>query len=131
MLLAMEEEKETRIIVGLKMRIKPPKRRTPQQRLRAKLYYRKNRAKIRTQRRRYMRKWKTTVKNRKLFKRFKPSWFKKPSAPKKPTKHKIKKFKVSVPKFLRPKTKTTPKKPSIMTRPKAPSRPKTFKPTHF
>lgn len=91
--------------VAIRLRFKPPKRRTPSQRLRARLYYRKNRAKIRVQRRRYLRTHKNIIKHRKMFMRFKPTWFKKPShskAPKPPhvTPH-HKKFKLSIPKFLR------------------------------
>lgn len=76
---------------AIKMRIKPPRRRSPQERLKARLYYRKNRSKIRLQRRRYLRQHKTTLKRRKQFQRFKPVWFKKPPKhkipkPKKPSK---------------------------------------------
>lgn len=89
--------------MAIRMRIKPPKRRTPVERLKARLYYRRNRSKIRLQRRRYLRKHKSTIKHRKEFLRYKPTWFKKPKkkAPPKP-----KKFKVFVPK------KPARKKPS-------------------
>lgn len=90
--------------VAIKMRIKPPKRRTPADRLKSRLYYRRNRTKIRLQRRRYMHKHKTTLKHRKLFQRYKPTWFKKPPkpAPAKPKKPlKPKKFKVVVPKKVK------------------------------
>lgn len=86
--------------IAIKLRIKPPKRRTPQQRLKAKLYYRRNRAKIRMQRRRYMRIHKSVIKHRKKFMRYKPTWFKKPSRPKI---HKPKKIKLHIPKIIRPK----------------------------
>lgn len=85
------------------MRIKTPKRRSPAERLKARLYYRRNRSKIRVQRRKYLRKYKTTLRNRKLFKRFKPTWLKKPDRPKH---HKPKKIKIRVPKHIRPKKHT-------------------------
>ena len=97
--------------IAIRMRINPPKRRTPQQRIKSRLYYRRNRAKIRLQRRRYLRKNKSTLKRRKLFKRYKPTWFKKPPkpshlAPKKPAKPKSKSkptfFKVKAPKRTSP-----------------------------
>lgn len=66
---------------AVKLRIKPPKRRDPKERLKARLYYRKNRSKIRMQRRRYMRTNKSTLKHRKMFMRYKPTWFKKPKPP--------------------------------------------------
>lgn len=94
--------------IAIKLRIKPPKRRTPVQRLKAKLYYRRNRARIRMQRRRYLRTHKSQMKYRKQFMRYKPVWFKKP----KKIKHKTNIFKVKVPKKIKPKTfKFTPKKP--------------------
>ena len=100
--------------IAIKMRIKPPKRRTPQERLKARLYYRRNRGKIRVQRRKYMRKWKSTLKRRKLFHRYKPGWIKKPKH-KKPTPHKVphfKKFKIKVPKFKHFKhTRPRPRRP--------------------
>jgi len=79
--------------IAVKLRIKPPKRRSPIQRLKARLYYRKNRSKIRVQRRRYMRLHKSILKHRKQFMRYKPTWFKK--TPKRP---KPRKVKVRVPK---------------------------------
>ena len=69
-------------VVAVKLRIKPPKRRSPTERLKARLYYRKNRSKIRTQRRRYLRTHKSILKHRKMFMRYKPKWFKKPKPPK-------------------------------------------------
>ena len=91
------------IKISVRMRIKPPKRRTPKDKLKARLYYRKNRSKIRLQRKKYLRKYKSILKDRKLFRRYKPTWFKKrvPSKPAKPKhtkKPKIKVFKPSVPK---------------------------------
>lgn len=83
--------------IAIRLRIHPPKRRSGQQRLRARLYYRKNRAKIRMQRRRYLRMHKTQLKRRKQFQRFKPTWFKKPKSPK----HPKAKFKLIVPKHVR------------------------------
>jgi len=81
--------------IAMRLRIKPPKRRSPQQRLKARMYYRRNRAKIRMQRRRYLRIHRTQIKHRKMFMRYKPTWFKKV----KKTHHipKPKKFKVTVP----------------------------------
>ena len=81
--------------IAIRLRVKPPKRRTPADRLKSRLYYRRNRSKIRLQRRKYLRKNKSTIKHRKMFMRYKPTWFKKPAKPK----HKApKKFKVVVPK---------------------------------
>ena len=82
--------------VAIRLRIHPPKRRTGLQRLKTRLYYRRNRAKIRVQRRRYLRTHKTQLKHRKQFKRFKPTWLKKPKLPS----HPHPKFKVFVPKHL-------------------------------
>jgi hypothetical protein len=84
--------------IAIRLRIHPPKRRNPQQRLKARLYYRQNRAKIRMQRRRYLRIHKSVIKHRKMFMRFKPTWFKKPKKI-----HKPKKIKISIPKFHHPK----------------------------
>lgn len=81
-------------ILAVKLRVKPPKRRSPADRLKARLYYRKNRSKIRTQRRRYLRTHKSILKHRKMFMRYKPKWFKRP----KPPKH------------VKPKKVTTPKR---------------------
>lgn len=89
------------IKVGIKLRIRPPKRRNPLQRLKARIYYRRNRSKIRAQRRRYLRIHKTQIKHRKQFMRYKPTWFKKPKKVTKPGT--VKKFKVSVPKMKKPK----------------------------
>jgi hypothetical protein len=85
--------------IAIRLRIHPIKRRTSLQRLRSRLYYRKNKAKIRMQRRRYLRTHKTQLKHRKQFKRFKPTWFKKPKTYK-PKVFKPKKFKVIVPKKI-------------------------------
>lgn len=104
--------------VSIKLRVKPPKRRSPLQKLKSRLYYRRNRAKIRLQRRKYMRKYRTLLKNRKLYKRYKPTWLrkKKPTTSPKPIKtvkpklykppktktfkpHKVKKFKIVIPKI--------------------------------
>jgi hypothetical protein len=79
----------------MRLRIHPPKRRSPSQRLRSRLYYRKNRGRIRMQRRRYLRKHRTTIKHRKLYMRYKPTWFK---HPKKVKPKKVKHFKMTVPK---------------------------------
>lgn len=90
------------IKTAIRLRIKPIKRRDPAQRLRARLYYRKNKAKIRMQRRRYMRIHKTQIKHRRMFMRYKPSWIKKPPKP-----HHLKaphRFKVKIPKMIKPKS---------------------------
>lgn len=89
-----------RTVISIKLRIKPLKRRSPSQRLKARLYYRRNRSKIRLQRRRYIRTHKNILKHRKMFMRYKPSWFKKPSKHKKlkSPKFKVKTFKVKKPK---------------------------------
>jgi hypothetical protein len=87
---------------GIRLRIHPPKRQSALQRLKARLYYRRNKAKIRSQRRRYIRQHKTILKRRKLFQRFKPSWLKKPKHPHIPKPHKVHKFKLLVPKRHKP-----------------------------
>jgi len=92
--------------VAVKLRIKPPKRRSPSQRLKARLYYRQNRSKIRMQRRRYMRTHKSILKHRKMFMRYKPKWFKRPSQS---GKAHPKKVKLRIPK---PKPFKKPAKPS-------------------
>jgi len=83
--------------IAIRLRIHPPKRRTGLQRLHTRLYYRRNRARIRMQRRRYLRMHKTQLKHRKQFQRFKPTWYKKP----KHSVHPKAKFKVVVPKHLK------------------------------
>lgn len=90
---------------AIKIRIKPPKRRTPSERLKARLYYRKNRSMIRVQRRRYMRTHASTLKHRKMFMRFKPTWFKKPKKHKPIKLPAHKKFKLIIPKFKKTKKK--------------------------
>jgi len=102
-----------RTVISVKLRIKPPKRRSPSQRLKARLYYRRNRAKIRLQRRRYIRIHKSILKHRKMFMRYKPTWFKKPSKHKKlksPT------FRVRTLKVKRPKKHRIPGITKIKTR---------------
>lgn len=85
--------------IAIRLRLHPPKRRTPMQRLRTRLYYRKNRARIRLQRRRYLRMHRSILKHRKMMQRYKPIWFKRPP---KPTQHKLKKhFKVRIPKRIK------------------------------
>jgi len=84
------------IKIAIQLRIHAPKRRTGLQRLKTRLYYRRNRSRIRMQRRRYLRMHRTQLKHRKQFQRFKPSWLKKPKIP---THHKPK-FKVFIPKKL-------------------------------
>ena len=83
--------------VAIRLRIHAIKRRTGLQRLHSRLYYRRNRARIRMQRRRYLRTHKIQLKHRKQFKRFKPTWFRKPKPYRPP---KPKKFKLIVPKHL-------------------------------
>lgn len=83
--------------IAIRLRLHPPKRRSPVQRLKSKLYYRRNRAKIRSQRRRYLRTHRSQLKHRKLFQRFKPTWMKKPKVPT----HTKPKFKVFIPKKLK------------------------------
>jgi len=78
--------------VAIKMRIKPPKRRSPIDRLKARLYYRRNRAKIRLQRKKYLRKHKTVLKHRRQFLRYKPVWFKKPARPRPKKRFKVKRL---------------------------------------
>jgi hypothetical protein len=68
-------------------------RRTPSDRLKARLYYRKNKVKLKLKRKRYLKKNKIFNKTKKLFKRTRPS-FKAPKI----HKPKFKKFKFNVPK---------------------------------
>ena len=82
---------------AIRLRIRPPIRRSGIQRLRAKLYYRKNRARIRLQRRRYLRMHRSQLKHRKMMQRYKPTWFKHPS---KQT-HPHRKFKLLTPKKVK------------------------------
>lgn len=91
------------IKIAIRLRIRPPKRRSPSERLRARLYYRKNRTKIRVQRRRYLRTHKDIIKHRKMFMRFKPTWFKRPKKIKPHAPIKAKHFKLHIPKAIRPK----------------------------
>ena len=86
--------------IAIRLRLKPPVRRSPSQRLRGRLYYRRNRAKIRLQRRRYLRTHRSIMKHRKQFMRYKPSWFKKP---KKIVHQKPKKFKIKIPHMIKQK----------------------------
>lgn len=85
--------------VAIRLRLKPPKRRSPSQRLKRRLYYRKNKARILMRRRRYLRTHRTQLKHRKMFQRYKPGWFKKKDtgAPK-PT-HKPSVVKLVIPKM--------------------------------
>ena len=92
------------IKIAIKLRIKPPKRRTPSQRLKSRLYYRRNKSKVRMQRRRYLRIHKDIVKHRKMFMRYKPSWFKKPKHPKHVKPKKPSGLKITIPKIRKPKT---------------------------
>jgi len=89
-----------RVVLAYKRRLtKIVKRQTPAQRLKARLYYRKNRTKLKIQRRRYLKRTHIFNKARKLFKRSTPSWLRKPHF-KSPKLHKpkFKKFKFNVPK---------------------------------
>lgn len=95
------------IKIAVKLRIKPPKRRNPTQRLKSRLYYRRNRSKIRVQRRRYMRTHKSVLKHRKMFMRFKPTWFKKPRKVKHKHPLKPKKLKLIIPKKVKTKKLVT------------------------
>ena len=89
--------------IAIKLRVKPPKRRSPLERLKARLYYRKNRSKIKLQRRRYLRSQGSVLKHRKMFMRYKPTWFKKVRKIKHPKPQKPKKFKLIVPKIKKTK----------------------------
>lgn len=85
------------------------KRQSPSARLKARKYYRSHKAKLKLQRKRYLKRNKLFLKSRKLFKRTKPAWL----AHKKhrPPKPKIKKPKIkkpSIKKFHAPKRKTKP-----------------------
>lgn len=92
--------------IAVRLRIKPPKRRPPSQRLKARLYYRRNRARIRVQRRRYLRTHKSILKHRKMFMRYKPKWFKGPKKVKPIKPLKPKKFTLIVPKIKKHKKPT-------------------------
>ena len=99
-----------RILIAIKLRVKPPKRRPPSQRLKARLYYRRNRAKIRLQRRRYLRTHKSVLKHRKMFMRYKPKWFKGPRKTKPVKTQKHRRLKLTVPKSRVKKPKNIFKK---------------------
>jgi hypothetical protein len=89
-----------RVVLAYKRRtVKKLNKRTPTQRLKARLYYRKNKTKLKLKRKRYLKRNNIFNKSKKLFKRSTPSWLskKKNKAPKfhKP---KFKKFKFNAPK---------------------------------
>ena len=67
------------------------------------------------QRRRYLRIHRNIIKHRKMFMRYKPTWFKKPPHPKTPKpkteEHLHKKFKLRIPKILHVKKKIPHLKP--------------------
>ncbi len=96
-----------RIVIAVQLRVKPPKRRPAPLRLKARLYYRQNKAKIRLQRRRYMRTHKNILKHRKLFMRYKPTWFKKPRKIKPIKTEKARRLKLTIPKSKKPKSPKT------------------------
>jgi len=91
--------------ISVKLRIRPPQRRTPAQRLKSRLYYRKHRAKIRLQRKKYLRQHKFLLKNRKLLKRFKPVWYRRKQPTKTPKPHLMKKFRPNIPSLHLPQKK--------------------------
>ena len=103
-----------KIIKAVKMRVKPPIRRSPLDKLQSRMYYRKNRSKIRLQRRKYIRKYKNILKHRKLFKRYKPTWFKKKVEPKTKTSPTVKKLKTKKPETSRLFKPTIPTKKSSL-----------------
>lgn len=85
----MDRELVQKVVAGYALKMagyKPgfsvKKRRSAADRLKSRMYYRKNRAKIRLQRKRYNQKMKTMHNSRKLLKRDKPSWFGKPKSSK-------------------------------------------------
>ena len=89
-----------RVILAFKRRlVRKLKRRSPSERLKSRIYYRKNKTKLKIKRRRYLRRNKTFNKSKKIFKRSVPSWLRKTKS-KAPKIHKpkIKKFKFNVPK---------------------------------
>ena len=106
-----------RVVLAYQKRpTKVMKKRTPADRLKSRLYYRKNKNKMRLARRRYNHKTKIFSKVRKLNKRPKPSWMhkalsgSKSKSPRKPGL--IKKFikrMTSPPKLTHPKVKLAPK----------------------
>ena len=89
-----------RVVLAYKRRtVKRLKRRTPSDRLKARIYYRRNKTKLKLKRKRYLKRNKVFNKTKKLFKRSSPSWLtKKKSKAPKLHKPKFKKFKFNVPK---------------------------------
>lgn len=95
--------KVKRVVLAYKRRlIRKLKRRSPQARMEARQRYRRKKAVIRLQRRRYLKRNRVFLKSRKVFKRSKPHWLiKKKQRIPKPKYHKPKK--TSVKKFHVPK----------------------------
>jgi hypothetical protein len=94
--------KIARVVLAYKRRlIRKLKRRSPITRMKARQAYRKRKAVIRLQRRRYLKRNKVFLKSRKVFKRSKPHWLikkkQRPPKPKyrKPKKPIVKKFHVA------------------------------------
>jgi hypothetical protein len=89
-----------RVVLALKRRtVKKRVKRTPSQRLKSRLYYRRNKIKLKLKRKRYLKRNNIFSKSKKLFKRSTPSWLNKTKS-KAPKLHKpkFKKFKFNVPK---------------------------------
>lgn len=89
-----------RVILAYKRRIvKRRVKRSPSERLKARIYYRRNKVKLKLKRNRYLSRNKIFHKTKKLFKRSVPSWLGEHKV-KAPTIHKpkFKKFKFNVPK---------------------------------
>ena len=90
-----------RVVLAYKRRmVRKLKKRSPSKRFKARLYYRKHKAKIKLQRSRYSKKYKSLMKSRKMFKRTKPAWY-------------SKKKKYTPKKIRRPHKLPKPKKPRI------------------
>jgi hypothetical protein len=96
-----------RVITAYKRRfVRHVKRRSSSERLKARRYYRVHKAKIKLQRKRYIRKNKLFMRTRKLFKRVKPAWLS-PKKSRQPTKKKFH------PHAKRPKSVRKPLRPKI------------------
>ena len=121
-------ERVGRVILAYKRRMyKKLKKRSPLDRLKARIYYRKNKTKIKLKRRRYAKRTKLFNKTKKLFQRSKPVWYSKKKLKKprtrKPPKGKIKKTQVNP----RVKIPTKPLGSKGVRPPKSAPKPRKFK----
>jgi len=96
-----------RVITAYKRRfVRRLTRRSPTKRLKARMYYRIHKAKIKLQRRRYLRKNRLFLRSRKLFKRVKPHWLS-------PKKYKQPSRKIRVKRHPGPKKIRKPHRPRV------------------